>query len=276
VGLLCLSSVLFGVMAVLVRAGAQRGLPVGETLVLRFGVGLIGSWAVVRASPPSQGGRRDLLLQRGALGSVAVATYFYALFHLPAALAALLNCSSPVFAILWARASLGERPPWKTWVGLGAAGLGTALVVWGSAVGAGQATLWGLGVGLLSAVFSGVAVATIREARGFYSAGEVFMSFCAVGLLMAGPLTWATGWTWSADAVGVGLAAAGVSLAAQLLMTQALGSVETWVASALGQLTPVVAWLIGLGWAEQVSPVALAGAALTCSGVVVAARQYRR
>ena len=105
--------------------------------------------------------------------------YYYALFHLPAATAALLNCSSPLFSILFARFLLDEEPPRGVWLGVGVAGVGTALVVGGSASDGSTATLVGIAVGVLSAVFSGGA---IRHTAVIPIAGDQVTNDIAVAL----------------------------------------------------------------------------------------------
>jgi drug/metabolite transporter (DMT)-like permease len=261
-------------MAVLVRAAA-RDLPLGETLLIRFGIATLGAAFAQRVLGPETGGRPRLLVLRGVLGGVAVVLYYIALFRLPAATAALLNCSSPLFAILFAQAFLEEDPPRGVWLGIGLATAGTALVVLGSAEEATAASILGLLAGIASAAFSGGAIPSIRAARRYYNAGTVFLAFSISGLAVSLPVAIGESWRGGmglALGVGAGLAALG----AQLTYTQALGQVEIWLASALGQLTPVAAWLIGLvTLREQLSSLALAGALVTGVGVAFASSRER-
>lgn len=266
--LLCAAALLFSVMALCVKR-ASAHLPGAEIAFLRFAIGL-GAVAVVMV-----GGRRlrprDLrsLFWRGAFGGAAVLLYFHAITRLPVGLATLLNYSSPLFTILLSAIFLGERAGWRTGLALCVALSGVALV---AAADPGGLSLSGqlpaVLIGLLSAVLSGAAVTMIRAMRQHEGSWEIFCAFCLVGGAMTAvptalrfvppsPMDWA--WV-----VGAGLS----SVVAQILMTHALRDVRAAAGVLLLQLTPASTLLLGgLLLREPLTPLGLAGAALTVLGV---------
>jgi drug/metabolite transporter (DMT)-like permease len=260
------SSLLFAGMAVLAKLAARR-LPGYEVAFIRFVVGCACCFAVSRRRPFRAVNKRGLL-QRGALGGLAVLGYFTAIQHLPVGIATLLNYSAPVFTALWATLLLGERLTARAAIALGVTSCGVFLVVRGGETAAAAIGFWEI-VGAVSAVLSGAAVATIREVRRTDGAWEIFASFCAAGLLItAGPTlarwTAPNGLEWTLMLL-VGL----TSVAAQLAMTWSLRYLRAAEAGIITQLTPVCALAIGaLAFGERVRGVALGGAALVVGGVV--------
>ena len=118
---------------------------------------------------------------RGAYGGAAVLLYFLAIAHLPVGIATLLNYTAPVVTALYAAAYLGEAITRATLGALGLTSIGVVLVMLGTAP-AGSLGLSTLGrwqlVGVLSAMLSGAAVATIREVRKTDGSWEIFAAFC--------------------------------------------------------------------------------------------------
>lgn len=274
IGLLLLSSLLFGAMSVFVRL-ALREVTLGQMLLMRFSFAFVGAWVASRQLPPSSGGNPRLLIYRGVLGGFAVLTYFESLRLLPAAIGAVLNTSSSLFAMGFAWWLLGERPPRSAAIGVVAAATGTALVVAGAPHGNGEATVRGLVAGLLSAVLSGAAVTATRAARRHYNAGTVFLGFSIGGLAVALPQAAVDG--LPTHGLGWAVVAATVAFFGQLVSTQALGMARAWLASAVGQLIPLVAWGMGLLFlGESLTPLAATGALLTCVGVALSVAAAQR
>jgi drug/metabolite transporter (DMT)-like permease len=155
--------------------------------------------------------------------------------------------------------------------------LGVAVVVKGNAA----PGSYGLGpwvlLGILSAVLSGAAVATIREVRRTDGAWEIFGAFCIVGALVTGPP--ALGVWVRPDAhdwlllILIGL----LALGGQILMTWSLRYVKAGIAGIIMQLTPASAIVLGrvvLG--ERAQPMAWIGAAITLGGVILGAHVATR
>lgn len=264
--LMASAALVFSVMAILAKAAAAR-LPGPEIAFIRFVVGLSACAAAatrVRLRPQSWRG----LLWRGAFGGGAVLCYFLGIEHLTVGMATLFNYTAPVFTALWAWLFLGERIALGTVGALVLATAGVAVVMVAEAPPGGVALgPWQL-VGIGSAMLSGAAVATIREVRKTDGPWEIFAAFCVAGALFTGVpalhhWTAPTAAEW-ALALGVGA----TSVAAQLMMTQALRDLPASAAGVLFQLTPVATMVLGrVLFDERPAALAIGGAAVTLVGV---------
>jgi drug/metabolite transporter (DMT)-like permease len=258
----------FGVMAVLARwlaTGPVRFTP-GQLSVVRFGVGAAVSLAVF-AVRPALFRPRDVrrLVARGLSGGLVVVLYFAALARIPAGEAGTIYNLFPVFATGMALGMLGERPSRHLWFAIALATAGVVLVLGGGTLRLGLG--WGELAALGAAVFAAVSANVIRGMRGTDNAPTIFFFFCVAGLPVVlpfaldpwplAPLPWLL-------AVCMGLAA----FVAQVLMTEAYGTLSVSEAAAWLQLTPIsqfalAAMLLG----EPVTAAAAAGVAVSVAGV---------
>jgi drug/metabolite transporter (DMT)-like permease len=211
--------------------------------------------------------RWGLLILRGVLGGTAVLFYFLAISHLPVGTATLLNYTAPIFTTTFAALFLDEAVTPATLVALVAASFGVCLVVYGQGRALGGAYVW-LAIGLISAVISGGAIATIRAARRTEGAWEVFLSVCVVGALFNAPLA-LHGWKAPTPGGWALLATVGLlATVAQLLLTHALATVEAASAGIISQLTVVTALALGHFMdGEPFGLLSVVGGALTLAGV---------
>jgi drug/metabolite transporter (DMT)-like permease len=136
-------------------------------------------------------------------------------------------------------------------------------------------------LGVLSAMASGVAVTSVRAARRELAAGppsetawSVFASFTTLGLFVTLPAVarplgrWVppTGGEWAAL-----LAVGATSVAAQVIMTEALRHLGGASAGIISQLTVVLTIAAGAAFlGEPLTAGFLTGTALVMSGVVLA------
>lgn len=252
-------------MALIAKLASAR-LPGAQVAFVRFCIGLLACGAASLRAPLRAHNRVGLFL-RGLYGGAAVLCYFVAIAHLPVGLATLLNYTAPVFTAIYAALLLGEGVRGSTLAALVVTSAGVVCVVKGQAPpGSLGFGVWPL-IGMVSAVLSGAAVATIREVRRTDGSWEIFAAFCLGGALITGaPALLA--WTRPTAAEWMALTAVGVtSVVAQLMMTYALRFVRAAVAGIIAQLTPVAALALGaLLLGDPVAPLAAAGAALTLSG----------
>jgi drug/metabolite transporter (DMT)-like permease len=183
--------------------------------------------------------------------------------------AALLNNMSPLFTAVFAAWFLRERITLRLGIAAVLAFAGVSLVLrspLGLHLGAGEAA------GLASAVFSGMAVTTIRASRASDNASTILLAFCVLGIVVALPFalpTWrpATPGVW-----GLALAVGLTSFLAQLMMTHAFGLVPATQGAIYQQLTPVFAFGLGAGLlGETLTPLAAVGALVTLGAVAFAA-----
>ncbi|HMF44484.1 MAG TPA: DMT family transporter [Polyangia bacterium] len=264
------AALVFALMALATKVACAR-LPGPQVAFVRFVIGL-GACAIAGLRVRMRARNKVGLLLRGAYGGAAVLFYFIAIAHLPVGIATLLNYTAPVFTAIYAAVFLGEAITRGTLFALALTSVGVALVIVGTAP-AGSLALgrWQL-VGLLSALLSGAAVATIREVRKTDGSWEIFAAFCLAGaVICAGPAL--QGWVRPRPLEWKILVLVGVlSVIGQLLMTHALRYVRAAVGGIIAQLTPVTS--IVLGWMmfrDRIAGLALAGAALTLAGVSVGA-----
>lgn len=273
------SAALFALMAVGVKMLAGR-VPAAQVASVRFGAGLALVVALalsrhVRLRPT----RWRWLVVRGLAGGVAVILYFACVQRVGVGLATLLANTAPVWSLLFAWTLLGERPRSRSLVAL-AVTLGGVLLIVGDA-GSLRGGTW-MGLGVLSAVVSGLAVTSVRAARRTQiavadgapalppeSAFTVFASFTGIGFLatLPGALgSWTTpspgDWGWLA-------LVASASIAGQLAMTEALGHVTVVVSGIIHELTVVLT--LGAGWllfGEVLTSTSACGALVTILGVI--------
>jgi drug/metabolite transporter (DMT)-like permease len=262
------SGVAFGLMAVLARRLSRDhgGFTAGQLSVIRFAVGALVSLAVFRLRPGTFRPRNlRLLVSRGLSGGVVVVLYFFALSRIPAAEAGMIYNLYPVIATAMSVFTFGERPTVHLLLGLAAATVGVGMVLE-----RGSMPL-GLGVGELAALGSAIFAATsaniIRGMRGTDNASTIFFFFCVAGLPVVAPFAmspWPTaGGPWL-EAAGMGLCA----FVAQMLMTEAYGSLSVPEAAVWLQLAPIsLAALAVPMLGERISVTGIAGVLLGVAGV---------
>jgi drug/metabolite transporter (DMT)-like permease len=262
------SAIAFGLMAVLSRKLSREagGFTAGQLSVIRFAVGVLVSLAAFRIRPGLyRPHNRKLLLMRGLSGGVVVILYFFALSRIPAAPAGMIYNLYPVIATLFAVFALGERPTIHLLLGLLLATAGVWLMLGQGGMPA------GLGIGelaaLVSAVFAAISANIIRGMRGTDNAPTIFFWFCLAGLPVVAPFALDR---WPADPAAWGLAACmGLSaFAAQLLMTEAYGTLNVSEAAAWLQLTPIALLLMAVPLlGERITATSTAGILIGVAGV---------
>jgi drug/metabolite transporter (DMT)-like permease len=273
------SSTLFALMAVLAKI-VSRHIPGPQAASVRFATGIVLTGVMWRAGRAEIRPRRwGWLAARGFFGGTAVVCYFSAMQRIPVGEATLLNYTQPVFTMLGAWLLLGEHPPRRALLALPLTLVGVAMIVGfhPTDLHAGTGQL----LGLSSAVLSGVAVTSIRAARREVPGGppaetawSVFFSFTALGLLVTLPAVLPPFGHWVSPSAGDWALLVGVgvsSVAAQLLMTDALQHLRVGTAGVISQLTAVLAiggGVVFLG--DRPSPGFFSGALLTLGGVLLA------
>jgi drug/metabolite transporter (DMT)-like permease len=262
------SAACFGLMAVLARRLSRGaiGFTAGQLAVVRFVVGAAISLVAFRLRTGLYRPReRALLWTRGISGGIVVVLYFLALSRIPAGEAGMLYNLFPIVATGMAIVAFGERPTVHLLLGLLAATAGVVLVL-----GGGSLSL-GLGFGelfaVVAAVFAAFSSVVIRAMRATENAPTIFFYFCLGGLPVALPFAldpWphsAAGW---ALAVLMGLAAFG----AQVLMSEAYGTLKVGEAAVWLQLTPLAQYLLAVPLlGEPLSGAGLAGIVLGVAGI---------
>jgi drug/metabolite transporter (DMT)-like permease len=262
------SAVCFGLMAVLARK-LSRGaahFSAGQLAVIRFVVGAVVSVVAFRLKPGLYAPRAlGLLWTRGVSGGIVVVLYFLALARIPAGEAGMLYNLFPVVATGMAIVAFRERPTIHLLFGLAAATVGVVLVLGGGKLSLG----FGLGEGFAvsAAVFAAFSSVVIRAMRATENAPTIFFFFCLGGLPVALPFAlghWPHApWLWALGAL-MGLAAFG----AQVLMSQAYGTLTIGESAVWLQLTPLAQYLLAVPLlGEPLTGVALAGIVVGVAGI---------
>ncbi len=263
-------------MALVARVTSAH-IPGPQMALVRFVAGMLAVATMVAAGRVTLRPRRwGWLLARGAFGGMAVFAYFSCIEHAGVGIATLLNYTSPGWSLLFGWWFLGERPRRRSVATLALTLVGVALVL-GGQLHSLRAGFWE-GVGIFSAITSGMAVTSIRAVRRVPTDGilaenswTVFASFTTLGALATLPGVLPPFGRWvspsSVDWAFLGVLAL-LSISAQLLMTRALAQVTAATSGIIHQLTVVIAMLGGvLFFGEHLTPGALAGSVLTMLGV---------
>lgn len=269
VGVILLSSLLFGAMAVFVRA-ASAVMPAGQIAFLRF----LGSLLVLlalrggRSLRPLGSTRRVLL--RGVLGASAILLYYHGIAGAGAGLATLLHCTYPIWTALFATTLTRERfdLPLGIAIALCMAGIG---VVVGPGANLSHAATLGSASALVASVLAGGAVTTARQLRLLESAYLVTTYFMAVGTVFTLPFLLGGLPSITPALAATLLAVVLTSVAAQYMLHAGLGfapAIQASLAAATSTLSAVVFEALWLG--EHLSVQTLAGAALMVLAIALA------
>jgi drug/metabolite transporter (DMT)-like permease len=261
-----LAAFFFSLMAALVKLACRR-LPPMEVVLARSLLSAALSLALaLRAGAPLLGRRRALLVARGAVGSVALALYFYALAHLELADAVTLQYTNPVLVALFAPLFLGEPTSRRQWAVVVLAFAGMLVIVRPRA----ELTLVPGLAAAASAFGSAAAYTLVRKLSATEHPLTIVLYFPFISALVALPFV-------ARDFVlprgGEWIALAGVAVTttiAQVLLTWALKLEPA------ARATSVSYWgiLFGalLGWSlfgEAPGPATLAGALLIVAATLL-------
>ena len=143
-----------------------------------FGVILVG-FAIYKSPLKQKGGKPLLLLFRGAMGFMALLTYFYIIAYLPLGEVVTYNKTSPIFVAIFAYIFLGEKlNKWAIFaIILGF--IGIVLIAQPQSASFNKYDI----LGIFSGVGAALAYTSIRELREYYDTRAIVMSFMGIGTL---------------------------------------------------------------------------------------------
>lgn len=270
----------FAAMAACVRAA--RRLPFMEIVFFRSLFGLLGVLPFLIASrAPAFGGRGPkvgLLFLRGFAGFLALVANFYAITHLPLAVAAILTHTGPVFVVLLAGAFLKEKLTAGRLALVAAAFTGVALLMGpGRSVSAEVPVhLFPCLMAVLSGFLAAVAMVSIRAVGEEESPYTIILHFVGLSTALSLPCLILV-YTPPSAAEWLVLLGVGVfSCAGQIGVTMAYQRTDASRVTPLAYTTPVFSYVLGyLFWREALTPQGLAGGALVILASVVISRQIR-
>lgn len=255
----------YGLMNLFVKLLGE--IPSHEIVFFRSLVTLVITWVLLRRRRISPWGKnRNWLILRGLAGFIGLTLYFYTVQHISLASAVTIQYLSPIFTGIFAIFLLGERMRWLQWIFFGLAFLGVIIIKGFDPT---VSPMW-LGLGIGSAVFSGLAYNVIRKLRGKEDPLVIVFYFPLVVIPLIGPYTlthfhWPTLTQWGL------LLAVGVSTQfAQVLMTRAYQLEEVANVSILTYLGTIYALILGtLVFDEQYSWQALSGMGMIVIGIIL-------
>lgn len=279
IGLVALSAVSFGWLAIFARYAYQAGGDVGAVLFLRFAIAAVVMAAVMAVRRERWPRWRDALplVALGAVGYVGQSlSYFAALVYASASLVALLLYLYPAIVTVLSVTFLGERLTRAGVVALVLAVAGSALAVGRAGSGSGVGVALGVSAAVCYSVYIVVGSRLLPRAGPIAGSTIVIASAAVVygfAALVQRP-------AFPAGALGIG-AVVGLALVSTVVAIVAffagMDRVGPTAASTVSSLEPAVTVLLAvvlLG--ESIGSVQLAGGALILAAVVVLARSGER
>lgn len=212
------------------------------------------------------GNNRKVLLMRGVFGTIALSMFFYTLQHIPLASAVTIQYLSPIFTALFAAIFLKEKMKLKQWLYFGIAFSGVALLKGFDE----RVSIGFMLIGIVSAMFSGMAYTCIRQLKESDHPIVVVFYFPLVATPIMGALTYFQ-WVKPIGTDWLLLLLMGIfTQIAQILMTKGLQS------AMINKIISVkyigTFWALGFGYilfGESYTFMSIIGIALVIVGVVL-------
>jgi drug/metabolite transporter (DMT)-like permease len=271
------SAVMFGLMAIVMRLGTERGLHTFEMGFFRSAFGLLFALPLLhgRGFALLRTNHFRLYLLRSVLGAVSMLASFWALAHLPMAQAVAISFSTPLFVTIGAVFLLGEIVRARRWTAVAIGFLGVLVIMRPGSL---PDSKWHVSIDMLVALGGAMAAASAYISIKFLSRSEpadaIVIYMTAIMAVVTLPLalaTWSwpdtTGWLW---AVLVGL----LGTAGQITMTRAYHMGEVSALAPLNYLQlPVVSVFAWFVFAQSVDAGTIAGAAIIIAANIYIARR---
>jgi len=252
---------------------SNNSFPIHELVLARSIVSfLISAFLLKRKNLNILGTNRKGLLVRGTAGMIALTLFFFTIQHLPIAIASSIQYTAPIFTVLFASIYFKEKVSSLQWTCIFIALIGVYIIGFttnSSDLDTSMDTFKWIGLGLLSALFSGIAYVSVIKLRSTEHPLNIVIYFPMLSIPIM--LIWCMfdfvlpeGIDW------IYLLLLGIfTQIAQLLLTKALmyGNVE--VVSPFQYLGSIYAILLGYYiFDEKLSYIAIAGIALIIVGVI--------
>lgn len=252
--------------------GLQK-YPAHELVLARSIVSFAISFYIIKKRGlPVLGFNRKWLLVRGFAGMIALTIFFYSIHYLPIAIASTVQYLAPVFTIIFAMFLLKEKVAKLQWLFILIAFCGVGLIGLNNLIAADQQLIidytW-LGLGIVSAAFSGIAYTAIIKLKPTDTPINIVIYFPMLSLPIMTiwcfyDFTMPTGIEW------VILLTIGIfTQIAQVLMTKALHEGSAALITPFQYLGAIYASIMGLlVFDERLSWVVYLGISLILFGVV--------
>jgi drug/metabolite transporter (DMT)-like permease len=149
--------------------GELQDYPAHELVLARSVVSFAISFVIIRRRKlPVFGNNKRWLIIRGVSGMIALTIFFYTIHYLPIAVAATVQYLAPIFTVIFAMILLKERVKLLQWLFIGLSFIGVMLIAFskrGATDGVEEISLFWFGLGIVSAVLSGVAYVSIMKLK---------------------------------------------------------------------------------------------------------------
>lgn len=149
--------------------GELQDYPAHELVLARSVASFAISFTIIKQRKlPVFGNNKKWLIIRGISGTIALTIFFYTMHHLPLAVAATVQYLAPIFTIIFAMILLGEKVRTIQWPFIALAFGGIIFLALSkpeSAANVEGFSMFWLGLGILSAVLSGLAYVSIMKLR---------------------------------------------------------------------------------------------------------------
>ena len=212
------------------------------------------------------GNNRKVLLMRGVFGTIALTLFFYTIQHIPLASAVTIQYLSPIFTALFATIFLKEKMKVKQWLYFGMSFTGVALLKGFDD----RVSMVFMLIGIISAMFSGMAYTCIRQLKDTENPIVVVFYFPLIATPIMGVLTYFQ-WVQPIQSDWFLLLLMGVfTQIAQILMTKGLQS------AVINKIISVkyvgTFWALGFGYilfGESYNIFSLIGIIMVLIGVIL-------
>lgn len=166
--------------------GLQK-YPAYELVLARSIVSFVISFVIVkRRKLPFLGNNKKWLLIRSIAGTLGLTIFFYTIQHLPFAVASTVQYLSPIFTIFLAMLLLKERVKALQWLFISTSFIGIALIAYDGLMqkngDVGEISLFWLGLGIIAAVFSGIAYTSIMKLKSTDAPITIVMFFPMIAI----------------------------------------------------------------------------------------------
>lgn len=174
-------------------------IPAIEIILFRSGFSLVFSYLVLkRKGVPVMGNNKKLLVIRGVVGSVGLIAFFYTLQNIPLASAVTIQYLGPIFTSILGIFIVKEKVKPRQFVFFAIAFLGVLMIEGFDP----RIDALFLGIGITSALFSGLAYNVIRKLKNTEHPLVIVFYFPLVTIPVAGVLSYffweqPEGWDWA-------------------------------------------------------------------------------
>ena len=263
--LMLISTFFFGIANLCVKKISH--IPPMEIVLVRCVMGVMFSWWALRGVGIDwKGNDRISLLLRGLFGTTALSLFFITVQNMPIATAMTVHYLSPIFTAILAMLILKEKVTGFQWLFYLAAFSGVVLIERVDT----KVSLIFVGLGVIAALFSGVAYNLVRRLRNTEHPMTVVLHFQFFGTLAGLIFLFLYGWSYPGLIDWVFLIVIGIaSQLGQVYLTKALqreAASSVVIASYTGLIYAIV-----FGWIffdEAHTLLTFAGMALVVLGVV--------